>query len=217
MLAPPKPPPDELELLIKEARARRRRRHLLIAVGVAIATALGVSIYALVGANGSPSATGGTARAGAPSCRASQLTTSAESGPGQSALADGASIQLVDTSTHACAVPAGLPNVTFTLRGRTTRVAERAMGPPYTGLGTPAGHVLAPGRKVFYMLEWNYCSRQAPGPTHGTATAIVRFENGLRFAMPVGTPENIPILPSCQVAGGPPETVLVTPLLRVSS
>lgn len=70
MIAPPKPPRDELELLIKEARQRQLRRRLLGAAAVAIVAAIGLGIYALTGGNGDRSATDGSPRDGAPACRA---------------------------------------------------------------------------------------------------------------------------------------------------
>lgn len=218
MIAPPKPPAqDELELLIKEARQRQLRRRLLGAAAVAIVAAIGLGIYALTDGNGDRSATDGSPRDGAPACRASQLATTAEAGPGESPLQDAASIQLVDASSEACVLPSGIPEVTFAFRGKTLRTHERNMQPPYTELGIRASHVLAPARKVMYILHWQYaCPRPGAEPTRGeAATVTLRFGNGLRFAMPEGTPENIPIVPDCGEEPGPPTTVLVTPLLRV--
>ena len=216
MIAPPRPPHDDPELLIKEARARRRRRHLLIAAGVGIAAAVGLSIYALAGGDPGRSATDGSPRGGAPACRAFQLATTAEGGPGEDPGQDAAAIQLVDRSSQACVLPSGIPTVTFALRGKTLRTDERPMQPPYRELGVRASHVLAPGRKVTYFLHWRFCWRPSAEPTRGeTATVTLRFGNGLRFDLPEGTPENIPIVPDCAKEAGPPQTLLVTPLLRV--
>jgi hypothetical protein len=132
MLAPPKPPQDDPELLIKEARARRRRRQLLTAAGVAIAAGLGLSVYGLTGGVDSRSATGGSARDGAPPCRAAQLATIAEGGQGLGAGSGGASVQIADTSGHACVLPTGQPSMTFTFNGKPVPVKEQIMPPPYT-------------------------------------------------------------------------------------
>jgi Protein of unknown function (DUF4232) len=217
MIAPPKPPVhDEPEALIKEAREHRRRRHLLTAAGVAIAAALGLGIYALAGGVGHPSTTGSSARGGAPPCRAPDLATTAEAGAGEGPGNAGASIQLVDTSSHACVLPNGIPTVTFTLHGKTAPAEERKMAPPYTQLGPRAEPLLVPGRKVMYMLDWSAtCPSPGPALSRGErAVVTLGFRNGLRIPMPELTPENIPIVPGCEV--GPPPTVLVTPLLRPS-
>ena len=88
------------------------------------------------------------------------------------------------------------------------------MGPPYTAFGARAGSVLAPGRKVMYMLEWSgACPNPAAAPTSGKAVVILRFRDGPRFTMPEGRPENVPILPGCGEEVEPPPTVSVTPLL----
>lgn len=216
MIAPPRPPQDDPELLIKEAQARRRRRHLRIAAGVAVAAALGLGIYAITGGGDNRSATDGSPASSVPACRASQLATTAEGGPGESPMQDAAAIQLVDRSSQACVLPSGIPTVTFALRGKTLRTGERTMQPPYRELGIRASHVLAPGRKVTYFLHWRFCWRPSAEPTRGeSATVILRFGSGLRFVLPEGTPENIPIVPDCAKEAGPPQTLLVTPLLRV--
>jgi hypothetical protein len=215
MIAPPRPPHDDPELLIKEARARRRRRHLLTAAGVAIAAALALGIYAITGGADNRSATGGSPQRSVPACRASQLATTAEGGPGEDPLQDAAAIQLADTGSQACVLPSGIPEVTFALRGKTLRTRERTMQPPYTELGIRASHVLTPARKVMYILHWRYCWRPGLETRGEAATVTLRFGNGLRFALPEGTPENIPIVPDCAKEAGLPATVLVTPLLRV--
>jgi hypothetical protein len=215
MLAPPKPPQDDPELLIEEARQRQFRRRLLGAAAIAIVAAIGLGIYALTGGNGNRSATDGTPGGGGPACRASQLAATAEGGPGEAFLQDAAGIQFVDTSSRACVLPSGIPTVTFALRGKTLRTSEQTMQPPYTELGDRAGHVLAPGRKVMYILHWRRCWRPGLETRGVAATVSVRFGNGLRFALPEGTPENIPIVPDCAKEAGPPATVLVTPLLKV--
>jgi hypothetical protein len=217
MIAPPKPPShDELEALIKEARVRQLRRRLLGAAGVAIAAALGLSAYALSSLSAGPATpTGGSTGAGAPSCRAPQLATSAEGGAGEGAGHAGASIQIVDRSGHACALPTGVPAVRFTLRGKTAPMEEQTMAPPYSPVGLRAGRVLVPGRKVMYILDWSGpCPNAAAAPTSGTAIVILRFRSGLRIATPEITPENVPIVPGC---GRKRSRVSVSPLLRVSA
>lgn len=216
MLVSPKPPPhDELEALIKEARARQLRRRLLAVAVVAISAGIGLSLHALVGGDSNPSATGGSAGGGVPACRAPQLATVAEGGQGMGAGHGGASFQIVDTSSNACVLPAGLPAMTFTLRGRTVPMEERLLRPPYSGLGPRAGHVLTPGRKVTYIADWSgACQSFGPAVTRGEkAVVALRFRNGLRIATYERTPENVPVVPDCK--GEPPQTVLVTPLLKV--
>jgi hypothetical protein len=213
MIAPPRPPQDDPELLIREARARRRRRHLLIAAAVATAAALGLSIHALAGSPGNRRATGGAAGAGVRPCRSPQLAVSALGGAGDGAGNAGASVEIVDTSSHWCALPAGLPAMSFILHGKTAPMHEQLMAPPYSQVGPRAGRILVPGRKVMYMADWSgECPGAAAAQDHGTATVALRFGNGLRVAAPEGTPENIPIVPGC--AGLVPRpTVLVSPAL----
>jgi Protein of unknown function (DUF4232) len=220
MIAPPKPPTsDEREALIKEARARQLRRRLLGAAGIAIAAALGLSAYALVASGDNQSATRSSAPGGVPQCKSAQLATSAEAGQGEGAGHAGASIQLVNTSGLACALPTGIPTVTFSLHGRTAPADERTMAPPYTGLGPRAGRVLAPGRKVMYVFNWSppACHPPAGAVAKGTAIMSLRFRDGLRIAMPERTPEDVPIIPGCGKDLALPQTVLVTPLLQVPS
>jgi hypothetical protein len=44
MLAPPKPPQDELDALVKEAHARQLRRRLLAATTIAVVTGNGARL-----------------------------------------------------------------------------------------------------------------------------------------------------------------------------
>jgi hypothetical protein len=216
MLAPPKSPShDELEALIKEARARQLRRRLIGAAGVAIVAAIGLSAYAVAivyGGHAKPG--GGSAGGGVPLCQASQLATSAEGGAGEGAGHAGADVQIVDASGHSCALPTGVPGVTFTLRGKTAPMEQQTMGPPYTALGPRAGSVLVPGRKVMYVMDWSgACSIPLAAPRWSTAVVTLRFRSGLRIAAPEATPEGFPIIPGCARERTP---VLVTPLLRVT-
>lgn len=66
MISPPRPPQDELELLIREARERQRRRQALAAATIALSAAVGLSVWAAIptpgGAGARPT---GAPRAGA--------------------------------------------------------------------------------------------------------------------------------------------------------
>jgi hypothetical protein len=81
MIAPPKPPAnDELEALIKEARRRQLRRRVLGAAAIGAAAALGLGLYASVlgGSSGSTAGDSPNRAAGAPLCRSTQLSASAD-------------------------------------------------------------------------------------------------------------------------------------------
>ena len=214
LLTPRKPAsPDELDALIKEAHARQLRRRLIGAAGAAVVAALGLSAYALaIGDGGHATPTGGSAGGGAPSCRTSQLATSAEGGPGDGWGKAGVFVQFVDTSGQACVLPTGVPTVTFALRGKTAPMEQQTLTPPYSAFGPRAGRGLVPGRKVMYVLEWRaVCPGPVVSEAKGTAVVMLRFRSGLRIAAPETTPEGFPIIPGC---GGKPTTVGVTPLLR---
>lgn len=70
MLAPPKPPHDDAELLIKEARARQLQRRLIGAAGLAVAAAVSIAAYAIAtGSTRQPGATSGGQARPATGCR----------------------------------------------------------------------------------------------------------------------------------------------------
>jgi hypothetical protein len=183
MIALPKPPaPDELELLIREARERQLRRRLLGAAGVAIAAALGLSAYALAfGGGGQASPTGSLVSAGAPLCRASQLSASANGLNGGAFGTMGGPATLRNVSDSACSLPSGRPRVGILWRGRivpTRETDEASEG--------PALRVLAPHRRAAVFLTWsNWCGK----PSEGTIsrirpTFLLRFGRGLRVDAP---------------------------------
>lgn len=176
MLAPPKPPHDELELLIKEARERQLRRRLLAAAGVAIAAALGLSVYAfLTGSGVSSVAPANAGRATGPLCRASQLNATAGwQGATQSMLGG---MTLTNTSNAVCSLPTGQPILRMKWQGRTLALAERRFAPP------PGQRVriLEPGAEATIFLQWwNYCG--AAIDLKAPPTVSLRFRDGLAVA-----------------------------------
>jgi hypothetical protein len=193
MLAPPKPPPDELELLIKEARERQLRRRLLGAAGVAIAAALGLSIYAFViGGSASRTAVGlPSPRTSAPLCRSSQLAMSIGGQGSTQMVLGGATI--TNASGQACALPVSRPLVRITWNGRPMRVRQPIPRPGEVQSGTPA-HVLAPGAKVLVSMRFaNWCGFQA----RGLPTFRLVFGQGLTLSAPgLGVPR-------CNAPGAP--------------
>ena len=174
MLAPPRPPHDDAELLIKEARQRQLRRRLRGAVGVAIAAALGLSVYALTSDGGKHSATASRSVAGAPPfCRSAQLSGSAGfQGATQSMLGG---ITLQNTSAAACSLPTARPLVGISWHGERLPTKEGANpnAPP-----RPRAHILAPGAKAGVYFQWWSCG--GPGPRAAVRpTFILRFGRGL--------------------------------------
>ncbi len=179
MIAPPKPPAqDELEFLIKEARERQLRRRLLGAAGVAVAAAMALSIYAFLAGGrldniAQPPAQGGGA--GAPLCRSSQLSASAEFQAATQTMLGG--VTLRNISGTACSLPARRPRMSISWRGKQLPTQERKMvtGPPW-----PLVRVIAPGGKadVFFQL-WS-CGGSGPKAAV-RPTFLVRFGHGLQL------------------------------------
>ena len=179
MLAPPKPPPDELELLIKEARERQLRRRLLAAAWIAVVAALGFSVYAVVDGGSvksidQPPTRGG--RATGPLCRASQLSVSAALQGATQSLAGGAT--LTNTGRGTCSLPPLRPVVRISLHGKTLRLKERPF--PYRiSPGRPVVHVLMPQEHAVILMQWwNWCGKT------GTATMVLRFGRRLSLKAP---------------------------------
>lgn len=192
MIAPPKQPShDELEALIKEARARQLRRRLLGAAAVAIAAAAGLSAYALiVGGGGQAILSDGSAGAGPPECRASQLSATAGLN-GATGTMDGVAT-LINTSATTCSLSATPPRVSIFWRGK--QMPARQKG--FSGSGSAPVHVLAPGARAFIHIDWaEWCGKPSAG-TLIRPTVRLRFD-GLRIAARahVMTP------PRCDVPG----------------
>jgi hypothetical protein len=192
MLAPPKPPPDELELLIKEARERQLRRRLIGAAGVAIVAALGLGIYALVIGGGTrDTARSSRAPATAPLCRSSQLALSI-GGQGSTQMVLGGAV-MTNTGGQACALPLGRPVVRITWNGKPMRVREPVPRPGDVQSGKPA-HLLAPGAKALVSMRFaSWCGFQAPGvPTFrfvfGHGLTLVASGFGVPRCNAPGTP-----------------------------
>ena len=197
MLAPPKPPQDELELLIKEARARQLRRRLLGATGVAIVAALGLGAYALaIGGGGHARQTGDSASGGPPLCRSTQLSTSAGDTAAAGTVFD--PVTVANTSGRACSLPEGVPHLQIVFGGKVFPIEERPT-PGLSGQGRPAGRVLAPGRKAWVELYWrDLCPHPAVAPQTGSVTIALRFADGLRTtALQISPDVPVPSLPGC--------------------
>jgi hypothetical protein len=200
VIAPPRPPTDELEALIKEARERQLRRRLLAAAGVAIAAALGLSVYAF--ATGRSVNQVAPANAGRPTgalCRASQLSATAGWQGATQSMAGGTT--LTNTSNVVCSLPAGPPILRIRWQGRTLALRERRFAPPP---GKPV-RILEPGAEATIFLQWwNYC---------GTAvtlkvppTVFLRLRDGLAVSALAAQQWGVPI---CN-APGAPSTIYVS-------
>jgi hypothetical protein len=206
MIAPPRRPShDELEALIKEARARQLRRRLLGAAGVAIAAALGLSAYALtVGGGGHTKPTGGTANAGLPLCRASQLSATAGLS-GAVGTMDGEAT-LTNMSGTTCSLPITPPRVTIFLHGVQMPARQKRM----SGERSALVHILAPGAKAVVHMDWfDWCGK----PSEGT---LIRPTLRLRFdELQIAARAHVMTLPRCGSPGTGTRgsTILVSPPL----
>jgi len=162
MIAPPKPPPDELEALIKEARARQLRRRLLGAAGVAIVAAGGLSLYALVGGGGPSALTQPPANAGrvtGPRCRAPQLSASVGFQGATQTLVGGATV--TNVSGRSCSLPTTWPRVRIRSNGKRLPVVERRPAESRRFSEKPA-RVLAPGAVAVLEMQWaDWCGRRS--------------------------------------------------------
>jgi hypothetical protein len=212
MIAPPRPPQDELEALIKEARARQVRRRLLAAAGIAIAAAIALGVYALTVGGSTGRSPGESVDAGAPTCRSSQLSTSF--GPGGAAGLALGGLVIGNTAGRSCSLPVGRPIVQVVFRGRTLPTRERSWGPDQQ-FGPRAGHILNPGARAFYEIGWrSSCANPAAAPQGHRATLLVRFRGGLRFVVPETPAERVVSLPGCGEAIHPTPWIAVSELLR---
>jgi uncharacterized protein DUF4232 len=212
MIAPPRPPShDELEALIKEARARQLRRRLVGAASIAIAAAVGLSVYTLT-TGGGRRATIAISPVQAPTCRASQLSTSFGLG-GATGLALGG-LLIGNTAGRSCSLPPGRPIVHVILRGRTLPAKERSWGSDQQ-FGPRAGHILRPGTRVFFEIGWRgWCPNPAAAPESRHATLLLKFRGGLSLAVPETPPERVVSLPGCGEAVHPTPWIRVSDLLR---
>lgn len=214
MIAPPKPPADALEALMKEARARQLRRRKLAAATVALATGLGLAIYALAGGPDARSSGAPSPAAVPPLCRASQLATAAIIGA--SAGTTFVPVTLANEGNRGCLLPGGRPKVQILLGGSARPIAQRSWSTGLGAFGRRAGDMLAPGRTAFVELAWqDACPRPALAPTTGAVTFVLRFANGLRLTAAESSPDVPgPALPGCGEAVSPAPSVLVSGLLQ---
>jgi hypothetical protein len=196
MLAPPKRPfHDELEALIKEARARQLRRRLLGAAAVAIGAAVGLCLYALM-INGNVKDTA-AAKAGSPSirlCRSAQLSASGGLNGGSGLMLG--PVTLTNSSSSACSLPAGRPNVQIVWRGRVLDVRETGGG-SIDSRATPVRLLEPHSTAMLYMAWGNWCGR----PSEGT---IIRPTFELRWAdgLAVNAPDSNLTPPRCNSRTG---------------
>src|SRR5262245_41600338 len=129
MIAPPKPPADEPDLLIKEARERQLRRRLFGAAGVAVTAAVAVPVHAIPirDPGGGPApARGGSAVA--PLCRSSQLAASAYFQGATQTMLGGITIR--NSSGVACSLPDTRPAARMSWDGQWLPTHEVAMPAP---------------------------------------------------------------------------------------
>ena len=193
MIAPPKPPAqDEIELLIEEARARQLRRRLLGAAAVAIVAAVSLSVYALaIGDGGHAGPTGGSASAGAPLCRASQLSSTA--GLNGEAGTIGGTVLLRNTSGDACSLPTGRPDVTVLWGGHVLPTRQAAIPEPRA---RPVP-LLAPHFAAAIDVDWaNWCGRLS----HGTPIDPT-FRLTWAGRLQIDVPNGVSARPRCDGGG----------------
>jgi hypothetical protein len=201
MIAPPRPPYDDPELLIKEARARQLRRRVLGAAGVAVAAAIGLSAYALLGTGG---ATGTTSPPRAltgvvTDCRAQQLSASA--GLGGATMSELGSVTLTNTSGVPCALPLTVPRVMILLDGQPLTVRQEPWSESSAAESFPSQpiRVLRPGAKADIWLQWrNWCGRPSASASIRPIFAL-GFAHGLNLRAP--TTGLSPSPPVCAAPG----------------
>jgi hypothetical protein len=195
MIAPPRPPShDELEALIEEARARQVRRRLLAAAGVAAAAAIGLGVHAFLTDGAAGRTTGGSPNAGvgAPLCRSSQLSASADGLNGEAFGTMGGAATLTNVSASVCSLPKGRPDIHILWQGRILPVREAT-----EAADDPVPHPLAPHSKAFIQLLWsNWCGK----PVEEIRPIFkLRFADGLR----VDAPGWVARTPICMSPPGP--------------
>lgn len=213
MLAPPKPPQNGPDALIKEARARRLRRRLLAAAGIAIGAAVGLSVYVLTIGGGYTRPGADSAGAAPQACRASQLSASFGTG-GAAGLALGGLV-LDNTGSRSCSLPVGRPIVRIIFRDKPLPTQERPWDPSEQ-FGARADHILRPGEKAFFEIGWRgYCPNPSAAPASPHATLSVQFRDDLRLAVPDTAPDqNGVFLPGCGEPLHPAPWIAVSRLLR---
>lgn len=169
MIAPPRPPQDDPELLIKEARTRQLRRRLRGVAGLAIAAALGLSIYAFVAGGrpanvAQPPSQGGHATG--PACRTSQLLATFHFGGSTQAMMGGATLR--NTSDSVCSLPTSRPTFRILWQRALLAIPVRPgtlAAPPW-----PRARTLAPDQRAFVVMDWLAL------PVIGGAAAPRRFQ-----------------------------------------
>jgi hypothetical protein len=189
VLAPPKPPQDDPELLIEEARERQRRRRILGVAGIAMAAALALGIYA-VASGGSPGSRTGDSphrSAGAPLCRSAQLSASADFRHQGGLPSIFGGVMISDTSSSICSLPRHRPVVLLSAGGRQVPIKEHA-SPRLADRNTVP--LMWPGAFAeVYVLWGNWCAKPASALT-------LEFGHGVQVTARLHTQ------PSCSNPGG---------------
>ena len=190
MLAPPRPPQDDTQALMKEARERQLRRRLLGAAGIAVAAAIDLGIYALTISGGSAKTTDGEAggRAGVPLCRSSQLSSLPIGFPTPSGDVGG--LEFRNVGSVACSLP-GTPRVAAYLHGRRLPLRQLPADASVPNRHGPIVHVLAPGKRAYVVFSWsNWCE------PHPYAHPPLRYSFGGGLVLSQTSPE-----PACVAPG----------------
>jgi hypothetical protein len=210
MIAPPRlPSPDELEALIKEARARQLRRRLLGAAGVAIAAALGLSVYALLGAGtnsaataarGSPQAVVGCGVSSGWTLSLSQLWSEPT---GQHT----APLIVTRNGSSACTV-SGYPTVRLLdAQGRPLPFRYGHHGDLVVSARPPRTVHVGAGKSAFFLLNKYRCDARATADARMLRVKLPGVRGWLSLRLP-----HYPMLDYCPVRG-PSTSIAVSPLV----
>jgi hypothetical protein len=124
-------------------------------------------------------------------------------------------LSIDNTADRACSLPVERPVVQVIFRGKPLATSETPWGADQD-FGPPAGHILEPGRKVFFEIGWSSaCPNPAAAPASPHATLLARFRGGLRLAVPDSPDDrNGVFLPGCGEAVHPRPSIGVSRLLR---
>jgi Protein of unknown function (DUF4232) len=214
MIAPPRPPHDDPELLIKEARDRQRRRRLIVAISAVTVAGLELATYAVLARPTDMRNEGSGPRTGAPLCRSSQLAASFT--PGAAAGTDLGGLIVRNTGGATCSLPAGRPHVNVSFRGKPLPTVERSWS-PQESFGKPA-HDLAPGAGAFLEIGWSDACMTVTttAPSSRFATLRIRFRDGLSMVVPETPPDRSVVVPGCNgVVTRPTPAIVVSRFLRL--
>ena len=210
MIAPPRPPQDDHELLIKEARARQLQRRLVGAAGVAIASALGLGIFALVtgGADRARTAPGDLPKfVAAPCSAAAGWRLSLDSLWSEPTGQHTAPIALNRIGGSACTL-VGYPRITLLdARGDQLRFRYSHRGDLVVAARPPHPVQVADGGAAHFLLNKYRCDARDTGIARWLRATVPGIRGRLVLRLP-----RYPIIDYCPVAG-PSTTVAVSPLV----